>query len=243
MCTSHRRIEIVCHKAANEYAPENTFAAAQICVDWGMDYVEIDVSTSRDGVLYVLHGPQLDRTTNGKGSIADMMSEEIDKLDAGSWFDPKFAGDRVPRLESFLRWIKGKAKVYIDVKAADHRQLIDLIYDVGIENDCFFWSRDYEWTLKLRQMAPELQLMIDVKNVAGVKAAHEVYRADIIEVSLDNINQELVDACRQRGIKIMIRHSEKEPEAFREVLRWGVDMANVDHGDVFAKVAAEFDCE
>ncbi|MCB0067590.1 MAG: hypothetical protein KDD77_10585, partial [Caldilineaceae bacterium] len=48
-----RTVEIVCHQGANEYAPPNTYAAAQICVDWGMDYVEIDVNTSKDGVLYV----------------------------------------------------------------------------------------------------------------------------------------------------------------------------------------------
>jgi glycerophosphoryl diester phosphodiesterase len=234
-------IEIVCHKGANEYAPENTFAAAQLCVNWGMDYVEIDVNTSKDGVLYILHGPELDKTTNGKGRIADMMSDEIDKLDAGSWFDPKFAGEKVPRLDPFLRWVKGKAKVFMDVKAADHRRLIDLVYDVGLENDCFFWSGDDEWALKLRQMAPELQLKINVDNVEDVISAHEVYGANIVEVSLDNMTQELVGACRQRGIKIMIFHSKKQPKAFREVLRWGVDMINLDHGDVFKKVAEEFD--
>ena len=232
-------IEIVCHKGANEYAPENTFAAAQLCVDWGMDYVEVDVSTSKDGVLYILHGPELDNTTNGKGRIADMTSQEIDKLDAGSWFDPKFAGEKVPRLDLFLRWIKGKAKVYMDVKAADHRQLIDLVYDVELENDCFFWSGDDNWTLKLRQMAPDLQLKINVSSVDDVIKVHETYGANIIEIGLDSMSQELMDACRQREIKTMIFHGKKEPEAFREVLRWGVDMINLDHGDVFKKIAEE----
>ena len=53
-------------------------------------------------MLYVLHGPQLDRTTNGKGPIADMMSDEIDKLDAESWFDPKFAGERPQRVQETI---------------------------------------------------------------------------------------------------------------------------------------------
>lgn len=112
-----KKIEIVCHKGANEYAPENTFAATQLCIDWGMDYVEIDVNASKDGVLYILHGPKVDKTTNGKGRITDLTFEEIDPLDAGSWFHPKYAGERVPRLEPFLRWIKGKSRVFLDVKA------------------------------------------------------------------------------------------------------------------------------
>ena len=235
-----KKIEIVCHKGANEYAPENTFAAAQRCIDWGMDYVEIDVNASKDGVLYILHGPDLDKTTNGTGPIAELTSEEIDQLDAGSWFHPKFAGERVPRLEPFLRWIKGKAKVFLDVKAGGPQQLIDLIYDVGLENDCFFWSGDDEWMLKLRALDDKLQLKVNVKNVADVIEATERYRANIVEVGLDNMSRELVDACRERGLKVMVYHQEKDPEAFREVIRWGVDMINLNHGDVFAKVAREF---
>lgn len=228
-----RSIEIVCHKGANEYAPENTFAAAQLCVDWEMDYVEIDVITSKDGVLYILHGPELDRTTNGKGQIADMTSEEIDKLDAGSWFDLKFAGEKVPRLVPFLRWIKGKAKVFLDVKKADPKQLIDLIYEVGMENDCFFWSGDSGWAFRLRELDPKLPLKINVDNPADVIEADECYGANIVEVGLGNMSQDLIATCRQRGIKVMIYHNKKDPAAFREVLRWGVEMINLDHADVF----------
>lgn len=91
-----KRIEIVCHKGANEYAPENTYAAAQRCIDWGVDYVEIDVRTSKDGVFYLLHDETLERTTNGHGPIAQRTAAEIEQLDAGSWFDPRFADQRVP---------------------------------------------------------------------------------------------------------------------------------------------------
>lgn len=234
------KIEIVCHKGANEYAPENTYAAAQLCIDWGMDFVEIDVITSKDGILYIMHGPTVDETTNGTGRIDELTSEEIDRLDAGSWFASKFAREKVPRLEPFLRWIKGKAKVFLDVKAADHQQLIDLIYDVGLENDCFFWSGSDEWALKLRELDGNLQLKINASNVEEVIEAHERYRANIVEMGLNNMSQELFDVCRELGIKIMIYHQEKDPEAFREVIRWGVDMINLNHGDVFAEVAREF---
>ena len=83
-------IEIVCHKGANEYAPENSYAAAQRCIDWGVDYVEIDVRTSQDGVFYLLHDRTVDRTTNGHGAIAELTAAEIDQLDAGSWFHPHY---------------------------------------------------------------------------------------------------------------------------------------------------------
>jgi glycerophosphoryl diester phosphodiesterase len=202
-----------------------------------MDYVEIDVNTSKDGVFYVLHGPTVDETTDGTGKIADLTSAEIDRLDAGSWFHPKFAGEQVPRLEPFLRWIQGKAKVFLDVKSADPQRLINLIYAVGLENDCFFWAGDDEWMLKLRELDPNLALKVNADSVEKVAEVDERFRANIVEVSLENMSQALVDACRERGLKIMIYHKEKDRKAFREVLQWGVEMINLNHGDVFAEVA------
>jgi len=136
-----RPIEIVCHRMANEHAPENTFAAAQLCVDWGVDYVEADVWTSHDGVFYLMHDATVDRTTNGTGYILALTSSEIDRLDAGSWFGPEFAGEKVPRLEGFLRWIKGQARVFLDVKFAHPQQLIDLLYATEMADDCFLWCQ------------------------------------------------------------------------------------------------------
>lgn len=234
-----RAVEIVCHQGANEYAPPNTYAAAQICVDWGMDYVEIDVNTSKDGVLYVFHGPDLEYSTDGAGLFHDLTAAEIDRLDAGSWFDPSFAGERVPRLDEYLRWIKGKAKIFFDVKRADLPQLLALIHDVQMEDDCFFWFGDPDAALAFRRLAPHLALKVNADDAAGVLAAQERLAANIIETGLDNLNQELVDACRSRGMKLMVFHKQKDPVAFRAMLDWGVDMINCDHGDVVAHVAAE----
>ena len=235
-----QRIEIVCHRGANEYAPENTFAAAEICVGWGVDYLEVDVNTSRDGVLYNFHGPELESTTNGKGKIDRLLSSEVDQLDAGSWFDPKFSHQRVPRLEKLLEWIKGKAKVFFDVKAADPKKLIDLVYSFGIENECFFWSSDDEWLKTMHQLDPSLPIKINVKTVDEVIDAHKTYGASIVEVSLDNTTQDLVKVCQHYSIKIMIYHQQKDAKAFYDILEWGVEMVNLNHADAFTKIAQVF---
>jgi glycerophosphoryl diester phosphodiesterase len=232
-------VEVVCHRGANEYAPENTLAAAQLCIEWGVAYVELDVRTSKDGVMYLLHDPWVNRTTNGKGFIFQLTSAEIDKLDAGSWFDKKFAAEKVPRLDPYLRAIKGKIKVYFDVKGADLKQLIALVYDVGMEKDCFFWFDRAEKALEFRNLDQSLALKVNVGKVGDVKEAAERYRANIVETGLRNMSQELVDACRARNLKIMILHTKKDPEAFRQIVEWQADMVNLDHGDVFLKVERE----
>jgi glycerophosphoryl diester phosphodiesterase len=232
--------EIVCHRGANEYAPENTYASAQLCVDWRMDYVEIDVITSRDGVLYVFHGPELEKTTNGRGYIFEHTSKELDRLDAGSWFGPQFVDERIPRLDPFLRWIKGKAKVFLDVKLADLNQLVPLIYDIGLEHDCFFWFES-DWVARwFRRLSPDLLLKMNAETVSDIVEAKKVYRADIIEIGFDKVNQELVNACRERALKVMLYYGGKDPGAFRHMLSWKPDMVNVNHGDAFARVAATF---
>lgn len=233
-----RTIEIVCHRGANAYAPANTLPAAQICVDWGMDYVEVDVNSSSDGVLYIFHGPELEFTTDGVGLFHELTAAAIDQLDAGSWFDPHFANARVPRLDAFLRWVKGKAKVFFDVKRADLPQLLALVEATGMQAECFFWFGDDAQAQHFRRLAPHLPLKVNASDAAAALTAHDSLGANIIEAGLDDLNQQLVDACRARGMKLMVFHKEKDPAAFRAMLDWGVDMINCDHGDVVAQVAA-----
>ncbi|MEZ4729099.1 MAG: glycerophosphodiester phosphodiesterase family protein [Caldilineaceae bacterium] len=237
------RIEIVCHKGANEHAPENTYAAAQLCIDWGVAYVEIDVRTSQDGVFYLLHDPTVDRTTNGQGALAELTAAQIEQLDAGSWFHPRFADQRIPRLDAFLRWIKGKAKVFLDVKVADPQQLIDLVHKVDMADAVFFWSGSNLWAQELRALAPHLALKINVKTVEDVIRAHELYRANMVEVGLAEMSRELYDACHTRGIKVMIYHQQPDPAAFRAVLDWGVDLINLNHADLFLTVLRDYERE
>jgi glycerophosphoryl diester phosphodiesterase len=202
-----------------------------------VDYVEIDVRTSRDGVMYLFHNPDVDRTTNGMGLFDELTSTIIDTLDIGSRFSPEYANERIPRLDAFLHWIKGKAKVYFDVKDADHQKLIDLVYQTGFAQECFFWSGDNKWTLKFRDMAPELPVKINVRNTQETRMAFDRYEMDIIEVDLKNMTVDLQKTCRDLGIKIMIYHQQKDPDAFRQVINWNVDMINLNHADAFIEVA------
>lgn len=131
------------------------------------DYVEIDVNCSADGVMYILHGPRVDATTDGDGLLRELTSHEIDQLDAGSWFGAEYAGERVPRLETFLRWIKGKAKVFLDVKRADHAELISLVYSLGLQDDCFFWSGVPGWQAELRALEPRLRQKLNISSTSS----------------------------------------------------------------------------
>jgi glycerophosphoryl diester phosphodiesterase len=230
--------EIVCHRGANRHAPENTLPAAAKCLEWGVDYLELDVNMSADGVHYLFHGPTLEPTTDGRGNFADLTSTEIDRLDAGSWFSPEFTGTRVPRLEEFLGWVAGKAKLFIDIKRANLPELVHQVHAAGVAQDCFFWAEDDATLLELRRLWPEAVLKVNVATVADVIAADQRFGAKIVEVRLKSLSQALVTECRTRGLRIMVYHPAAQPDAFRQILRWGVDLVNLDDADLFQATLA-----
>lgn len=230
-------IEIVVHRGANLLAPENTRAAAQACIDLKADYVEVDVRTSKDGVMYILHDTNVDRTTNGHGPLHKLRSAEVDTLDAGSWFDEKFKGERVPRLDVYLRWIKGKAKVYFDVKYADLPKLLELVHEAGMDDACFYWFEVPARNAYLRQLAPHAAIKVNASTPEEVRAADDEWDIQYVEASVESIeNPDFVSACRERGIKMMASAGDGSPGTFRRILESQADMVILDNLATFVKV-------
>jgi len=232
-------VEVVVHRGMNEYAPENTLAAAKLAVEHGVDYVEIDVRTSKDDVMYIIHDARVDRTTDGEGPVYRMTSEELDALDAGSWFSEEFEGEPIPRLRLFLEWAKGKVKVYFDVKSADIDKVVAMVREFDMEDDVFFWFGLDSRALEFSRAYPDIPLKINASTPEGVREANEKFGADIIECGVDDLSPAFVELCHELGMKVMVRHGEKDPEAFRRIIEGGADMVNLDHPDVFVSVQAE----
>src|SRR5688572_7408960 len=128
----------VAHRGASAYAPEHTLAAYQLAIEMGADYVEQDLAVTKDGVLICLHDASLERTTNveqlfpdrvttqtieGKTRKAwlanDFTLAEIKRLDAGSWFGNKFAGEKVPTFDEAIALIRGKAGIFPELKTPE----------------------------------------------------------------------------------------------------------------------------
>lgn len=93
---------LIAHRGALLHAPENTLASLRAAARLGATWAEFDVQRSRDGVLFLLHDETLDRTTDGHGLAAARPWDELAALDAGSWFAPAFAGERLARLPDVI---------------------------------------------------------------------------------------------------------------------------------------------
>jgi glycerophosphoryl diester phosphodiesterase len=233
MSQSATAIEVVAHRGSRDEAPENTFAAARRCIELGVDYLDTDVQMSKDGVFYVFHDLSLPRTTNGTGMLMSKTSAELDQLDAGIKFGPQFAGERIPRLEDYLKLAKGKAKIYIDFKNGDLPKLVALIKELGFEKDVFFWFFNPNMALQFRELAPDWPLKVNAGTPEAVADAVATYRATIIECNVSQLTPALRDTCQKLGVKIMIKATHDTEEEYRAIIAATPDYANVDFPKVF----------
>ena len=102
-------LNIMGHRGAKAYEPENTLRSVRKALDLGVQAVEIDIHLSRDGRLIVIHDATVDRTTNGKGRVSDLSWEELRRLDAG-------LGEPLPGLEEVVALVRGRAHLFIELK-------------------------------------------------------------------------------------------------------------------------------
>jgi len=127
--------QLVAHRGASAYAPEHTLEAYRLALEQRADFVEQDLAVSKDGVLVCIHDLTLERTTNVEDVFPDRFVEdksgpapakrwpvhdftlaEIKRLDAGTWFDQKFVGARVPMFQEAIDLVRGKAGLYPELK-------------------------------------------------------------------------------------------------------------------------------
>ncbi|MES2218466.1 MAG: glycerophosphoryl diester phosphodiesterase [Pseudomonadota bacterium] len=97
---------LIAHRGASSIAPENTLAAFLLAKQQGATWVEFDVMLTADGEAVVIHDESLERTTNGIGDVDKIIYSQLAKLDAGSWFNPAFADERVPTLREVITFLK-----------------------------------------------------------------------------------------------------------------------------------------
>ena len=114
---------IFAHRGASVYAPENTLAAFEAAVQQHADAIELDAKLTADRQVVVIHDQTVDRTTNGSGEVQKMSLEAIRELDAGSFFDVQFKGEKIPLLSEVFEAV-GK-RIFINIELTNYASLID----------------------------------------------------------------------------------------------------------------------
>ena len=107
---------VIGHRGAAGYAPENTLASFRKGFELRADFVECDFHIFADGAPVIIHDETLERTTTGRGGVRGKTVAELRELDAGSWFGPKFKGERIPLLRELFELAVGRGGVVVEAK-------------------------------------------------------------------------------------------------------------------------------
>lgn len=230
-------IEMVVHRGANALAPENTIASADSALAHGAKWIEVDVRRSKDGVLFNLHDETLDRTTDGKGLLKNMKSADVRKLDAGSWFSPKYAGTPVPTIAEMLDHLQGKANVFFDVKRGTSvGDLIKLVREKGYSDKSFFWFADEHMLREFVATAADLKVKVNASDIERLKYWQKICYPSYVEIAPQNITPQFLNYCHLYNIKVMAACQEDDISQFQMVINSGADMVNLDRPEVFEKL-------
>ena len=168
------------HRGASAYAPEHTFAAYDLALEQGADYIEIDLQMTADGVLVALHDKTLNRTADApegvperycRGLVSKKTLEQIKMCDAGSWFSPEYAGEQIPTLEEIFQRYGTSVNYYIETKNPDaapgmEEELVRLLEKYGLIPDpaaanwqVLIQSFSAESLMKIHELEPSLPLI------------------------------------------------------------------------------------
>jgi glycerophosphoryl diester phosphodiesterase len=157
--TDARAVMVIAHRGASSYAPENTVAAFDLAVSMGVDHIELDVHTTRDDRVVVIHDDDVDRTTNGSGPLTSYTLSALKALDAGSWFDPRFSEERIPTLDEVFERYKARAHIHTEIKGRSPdltRRTLELVRRHGVASQVTITSFQRARLEETRAHAPDL---------------------------------------------------------------------------------------
>jgi len=246
-----RRVEVIAHRGFSGIAPENTLAAMRRAIEAGADRVEFDVLLTRDGVPVVIHDPELDRTTDGRGPVAAKTLAQIRALDAGRWFHPQFAAERIPMLEEALVECAGRIAVNVEIKgeAVDPGSLDDpegvearvvaALRRHGLGESAAVSSFEPRALERVRRLAPEIPLQSlynrDLHRDLGPVEVCAACGAGAFNCSVEEVNPRWIVEAHRAGLRVNVYTSD-DPEEVENLVSLGVDGIFTNRPDVLLEV-------
>jgi glycerophosphoryl diester phosphodiesterase len=237
--------QIIAHRGASAYAPENTMAAFNKALDFGINYVEFDVMLSADGHPFVFHDETLKRTTNGRGEFGRVTAEYIQSLDAGSWFSERFKHEKIPSLRGMLDWLlANNVQANIEIKPYPGMNEETTVAVLTELNRCWPMEKplplvsSFEWDALIlcRSLSPELPLGLlmhewrdDWLKQAKKLSCFSVHLYSRIAT------QARIQLIKAEGFSVFV-YTVNHPRSARKFFNWGVDALFSDYPDLLGSI-------
>jgi glycerophosphoryl diester phosphodiesterase len=233
--------KVIGHRGAKAYAPENTLASIHTAADLGIEWVEVDVKLTKDGIAILFHDDELDRCTNGSGLVAETDWKTIQELDTGSWFGDSFMGEKIPLLEEALEVILNRGLgVNLEIKPCPGREMetAEVMLDVASR----IWPDDAAPPLVSSFQHVSLETALDYLDAWPRGLLMDEYMdtwretAEYLEAATININGNTVTLDQIEEYltykKPILAYTINDPEKARLLLENGVSAVFSDNPDI-----------
>lgn len=220
------------HRGASGQAPENTLGALERAIELGADMAEVDLRLTADGRLALIHDATLERTTDGRGRVADQAMADLARLDAGAWLGEAWRGQRVPELGEALALARGRLRLNLELKpdGRPEAMLDELLRQLArhdMATQCVVTSFDADLVDELKARAPH----VAAGYIFGPGELPEWAFSAKVEVL--SAEQSLVDAAfcefATAADKAVHVWTVDEPAAMRRFAALGVDAVITNH--------------
>jgi len=243
---------VIAHRGISGRYPENTLLAYQHAIDAGADWIELDVQSTADDAVIVSHDNDAERCTNGHGLFNHMTLQQVKQLDAGSWFDPKFAGERIPTLEETLDFMgDGRIRICIEIKGHGTANSMRTAWNtVGILQKhnalrhIVVSSFDPVALRAIKEWEPLVATSLDPTPQDGTLTPWELcqqvlgHNINAMQHVYDTLTPELIDEAHQHGFSLWA-WTVNQPDDMRRMVEMGVDAIMTDYADVLRGIVDE----
>ncbi|HTE01921.1 MAG TPA: glycerophosphodiester phosphodiesterase family protein [Mucilaginibacter sp.] len=204
--TPRHRFIVIAHRGDHVIYPENTLEAYVEAIKNEVDYVEIDLRTTKDSSLVSMHDNTVNRMTDGKGAVSDMTLDEITQLKVKSRDSTDKAIYHVPTFEQILALCKDKIYIYIDFKQADPAVTYTMLKKYGMEKQVLVYINNAQQFIDWRKAAPNMPLMVSkpnmVKDIEGIKSFINHTKPDLLDGGWKEYNNDMVSTAKELQIPV-----------------------------------------
>ena len=207
-----RRVLRIGHRGAAGHGPENTLAAIQKGIALGVDFVEIDLRRTADGVLVVLHDETVNRTTNGKGRVDHLSVQEVKKFNAGN-------GEHIPTLKEVLKVAAGEAGLMLELKVKGMaQQTVEVVREAGFRDPLIYASFLHDELQHVRTVEPEASLMVLFGGLSRASVARAIkYGSSYVGLRHDKTTRVLADSFHRAGLLVFVYTADAPSDIQRAV--------------------------
>ena len=226
---------VIAHRGDHTHAPENTLKAIRDAIDVGADYVEIDLRSTRDGELILMHDETVDRMTNLNGKVKELTWSTLAKARVTDKANPDFGTYPVPTFREALELCKGKIHIYLDFKDADVGTAWEMIKSAGMEKSLVVYINSELQYKPWRSIAPGVPLMVSlpdsVNNEHQLRAFSKKVDAEILDGSYMDYTFDMVHEARlqNRAVWVDVQGKNESATVWRAALDLRLQGLQTDH--------------